>query len=80
METSSGKPIVFSEWGFVGGGKVKRRDFRLDDLLKNVEYDKPKPDEEGLLFADTGEPTFVHEPIKEYPLTHYLNLPDHDQL
>ena len=80
METSSGKPIVFSEWGFVGGGKVKRRDFRLDDLLKNVEYDKPKPEEEGLLFADTGEPTFVHEPIKEYPLTHYLNLPDHDQL
>ena len=27
-----------------------------------------------MLFADTGEPTFVHEPIKEYPLTHYLNL------
>ena len=80
METSSGEPIVFSEWGFVGGCKVKRRDFRLDDLLKNVEYDKPKPEEEGLLFADTGEPTFVHEPIEEYPLTHYLNLPDHDQL
>lgn len=80
METAAGKPIVFSEWGFVGGGKVKRRDFRLDDLLKNVEYDKPKAGDEGLLFADTGEPTFVHDPIKEYPLTHYLNLPDHDQL
>ena len=64
----------------MGGGKVKRRDFRLDDLLKNVEFDMPKPEEEGLLFADTGEPTFVPEPIKEYPLTHYLNLPDHDQL
>lgn len=80
METSAGDPIVFAEWGFVGGGKVKRRDFRLDDLLKNVEYDKPKAGDEGLLFADTGEPTFVHDPIREYPLTHYLNLPDHDQL
>jgi len=72
METSTGEPV--------GGGKVKRRDFRLDDLLKNVEYDKPKAGDEGLLFADTGEPTFVHDPIREYPLTHYLNLPDHDQL
>ena len=80
MEMEGGEPIIFSEWGFMGSGKVKRRDFRLDDLLKNVEYDKPKTGEEGLLFADTGEPTFVHDPVKEYPLTHYLNLPDYDQL
>ena len=32
----------------------------------------------GLLFADTGEPTFVHLPKREYPLTDYLKLPDYE--
>lgn len=73
------EPITFCEWTFIGtGGKVKRRDFELSELLKNVEYDKPKAGEEGLLFADTGEPTFVHLPKREYPLTDYLKLPDYE--
>ena len=57
---------------------MKRRDFELSELLKNVEYDKPKEGEEGLLFADTGEPTFVHLPKREYTLTDYLKLPDYE--
>ena len=74
-----GKPITFCEWTFIGtGGKVKRRDFELAELLRNVEYDKPKPGEEGILFADTGEPTFVHLPKQEFPLTDYLKLPDYE--
>ncbi len=79
MLQQDGQPITFCEWTFIGmGGKVKRRDFELAELLKNVEYDKPKTGEEGLLFADTGEPTFVHLPKREYPLTDYLKLPDYD--
>lgn len=79
MLQQDGKPITFCEWTFIGmGGKVKRRDFELSELLKNVEYDKPKPGEEGLLFADTGEPTFVHQSKREYPLTDYLKLPDYE--
>lgn len=79
MLQQDGQPITFCEWTFIGmGGKVKRRDFELSELLKNVEYDKPKPGEEGLLFADTGEPTFVHLPKREYPLTDYLKLPDYE--
>jgi len=74
-----GKPITFCEWTFIGtGGKVKRRDFEMAELLRNVEYDKPKPGEEGILFADTGEPTFVHLPKREYPVTDYLKLPDYE--
>ena len=74
-----GTPITFCEWTFIGtGGKVKRRDFEMAELLRNVEYDKPKPGEEGILFADTGEPTFVHLPKREYPLTDYLKLPDYE--
>ncbi len=76
MLQADGQPITFCEWTFIGtGGKVKRRDFEMAELLRNVEYDKPKPGEEGLLFADTGEPTFVHLPKREYPVTDYLKLP-----
>ena len=79
MLQQNGEPITFCEWTFIGtNGKVKRRDFELSELLKNVEYDKPKPGEEGLLFADTGEPTFVHLPKREYPITDYLKLPDYE--
>ncbi|MBQ6652948.1 MAG: SAM-dependent DNA methyltransferase [Prevotella sp.] len=78
-EVGGGLPITFCEWTFIGmDGKVKRRDFELAELLRNVEYDKPKAGEEGLLFADTGEPTFVHLPKREYPLTDYLKLPDYE--
>ncbi len=79
MLQQDGQPITFCEWTFIGtGGKVKRRDFELSELLKNVEYDKPKAGEEGLLFADTGEPTFVHLPKREYPIVDYLKLPDYE--
>ena len=79
MLQQDGQPITFCEWTFIGtNGKVKRRDFELSELLKNVEYDKPKANEEGLLFADTGEPTFVHLPKREYPITDYLKLPDYE--
>ena len=79
MLQNDGQPITFCEWTFIGtSGKVKRRDFELAELLRNVEYDKPKPGEQGNLFADTGEPTFVHLPKREYPLTDYLKLPDYD--
>lgn len=79
MLQQDGTPITFCEWTFIGlNGKVKRRDFELAELLKNVEYDKPKAGEEGLLFADTGEPTFVHLPKREYPMTDYLKLPEYE--
>jgi hypothetical protein len=79
MLQQDGQPITFCEWTFIGtNGKVKRRDFEFAELLRNVEYDKPKAGEEGLLFADTGEPTFVHLPKREYPLTDYLKLPDYE--
>jgi len=32
LKTSSGAPITFAEWGYLGKGKFQRRDFRLDVL------------------------------------------------
>jgi hypothetical protein len=34
MKAVDGNPIIFSEWSFVTGNLVKRRDFRFDHLLK----------------------------------------------
>jgi len=68
--TDPPKPIVFSEWSFVNGSKVKRRDFAFHELL-SFAGTKETP-----LFSDLGEEVFFPEPIKEYPLTHYLKLAD----
>lgn len=65
-------PIVFSEWSLVRGSMVKRRDYSFDELI-------PDGSKNGGLFADMnvsdiGTPVFIPKPVKEFPLTHVLNL------
>lgn len=65
-------PIVFSEWAFVKGGLIKQRDFVFEEII---------PNEKDNLFGaqiieETGKHDFNPIPIKEYPLTHFLNLAD----
>jgi hypothetical protein len=43
LETTSGDPIGFPEWGYLGGGKFQRRDFRFDALTQRASF-------EGTLF------------------------------
>jgi type I restriction-modification system DNA methylase subunit len=74
MLTTKGTPITFSEWSAVNGSMLKRRDFQLDKLLANVEYD----DTEINLFSDQDEPVFIPQPVAEYPLTHFLKIAEHD--
>ena len=74
LKDDKGKPIVFSEWSFVKGSFVKRRDFVFEEMI-------PKGSHElfsSHLISDEGKPVFIAEPIKEYPLTHFLNLVDAD--
>ncbi len=74
-------PIIFPEWSLLMGTKLKRRDFRLDVLLKA----NSKPEEQRSLLDDelseylsinpvTGE--YMPEPIKEYPAIHYKKIKD----
>ena len=62
LETTSGAPIEFPEWGYLGGGKFQRRDFRFDALTQRASF-------EGTLFEMLEE----HElfiPTKTYaPMT-----------
>ena len=64
------RPIIFSEWSPVNGSMIKRRDFAFHELL-SFAGTKEKP-----LFSDLGDEVFFPEPVKEYPLTHYLRLAD----
>ena len=62
------KPIVFSEWSPVNGSMLKRRDFTFHGLLEHASI-KELP-----LFSDLGEDVFIPTPVKEYPLTHFLEV------
>jgi hypothetical protein len=74
LQTPDGaKPIIFSEWSAVNGsGLIKRRDFTMDNLLKNQPMEGPN------LFSDLGDEAFVPTPIAEYPPIHYTKLYSHE--
>jgi len=64
------RPIVFSEWAFIGGGKVKRRDFTFHELLSFAgTRDNP-------LFSELGDEVFFPEPMREFAPVHYLKVAD----
>jgi len=60
MLTSTGQPITFAEWGYLGKGKFQRRDFRFDTLTQMSSFG------EDTLFADLGKHE-IFTPTKSYP-------------
>ena len=75
-------PIIFPEWSLILGTKLKRRDFRLDVLLKA--NDKPKNGQLSLFDIPENirnyisiNPTtqeYMAEPVCEYPPIHYRKV------
>lgn len=75
-------PIIFPEWSLMLGTKLKRRDFRLDVMLKA--NDKPKSEQLSLLDVPEDirkylsiNPTtkeYMPLPICEYPPVHYRKV------
>ena len=75
LKTTDSSPIIFSEWAFVPGGMLKRRDFRLDEMLDGHkkqttlnmvgwEYDKEVK-------------ALIPLPVAEFPPTYYKRIYDH---
>lgn len=66
------EPIVFSEWSLVRGSLIKRRDYIFAELIPDTGQNT------GLFskvnVSDIGTPVFIPKPIKEYTLSHFLNL------
>lgn len=77
------EPIIFCEWSLVGD-KVKRRDYRLDELLEGSASNIQPP-----LFGLSGTPTseweldeetgaMIPKPIREYPLVELYEVSQHE--
>ena len=61
-------PITFTEWSFVSGSMLKRRDFIFEHLVEITNHNKPS------LFSDLDEKVYIPEPVKDYPLIHFLEV------
>lgn len=63
------QPIIFSEWSAVNGVMLKRRDYMFRFLVEKSYQTS--------LFNDLGEATAIDEPVKDFPLVHFLKLSSH---
>ena len=84
-QQDTNEPIIFAEWTFpFNDARIKRRDFRLDVLLKENNEDQYYA-EQVRLFGDDAmglenwmiDPVTherVPKPIREYTLIHYRRL------
>ncbi|WP_050752360.1 hypothetical protein [Scardovia inopinata] len=66
------KAIVFPEWSFVNGNKIKRRDYTFDSLL-NSSTEQPTFETQENLDSDPNcKDMAIPTPIREYPLMDFL--------
>ncbi len=75
LKTAGNDPqlIVFSEWSPFNGSTLKRRDFTFHGLLDHAAIKDVPP------FSDLGDDVFIPQPVKEYPLIHFLRVGDGEQ-
>lgn len=64
------QPIVFSEWSAVNGSMLKRRDYMFKFLVEKTH--------QFSLFNDEGNAAAIDEPVKDFPLIHFLKLGEND--
>ena len=83
LKDRNNDPIIFCEWSVAIGNKVKRRDFRLDEMLEGSETDSMK------LFGASGgsaleweydeeTQSYIPSPIKEYPLVDFYEVGNYE--
>lgn len=76
LKQSDGEPIVFAEWSMLPGDLLKRRDFRLDQMLDGHQ-------QQLSLFMSGWEydeevKAYIPLPIKEFPPIHYRRVQQYD--
>jgi len=64
------RPIVFSEWSAVNGSMLKRRDYMFKFLVEKTH--------QFSMFNDEGNAAAIDEPVKDFPLIHFLKLGEDD--
>ena len=64
------QPIIFSEWSAVNGTMLKRRDYMFKFLVQKSH--------QFSFFNDEGEANAIDEPVKDFPLFHFMKLGDEE--
>jgi hypothetical protein len=69
------EPIVFSEWSFITGSMMQRKDYTFDELLNGKSEQKPPFHEEQIMFdmMDDPEPDPEGKFLAQY-ITHYRRV------
>jgi hypothetical protein len=72
LKQINGEPIIFAEWSSVNGSLIKRRDFRLDEMLEGHQ-------EQLSIFMSDWEyddeiKAMIPKPIREFPPVHYKKV------
>lgn len=64
MRTASGKPIVFSEWEYLGRGRFQRRDFRFDYLTESSSIEETELSRSREAVGNRNTPLKVYPPMR----------------
>ena len=72
LKTSAGEPISFAEWSAVNGCLLKRRDFRLDQMLEGREQQYTL--EMNDWTYDEEVKAYIPLPFREFPPVHYKKV------
>jgi len=79
MKTSDGQPIIFAEWAAINTHLIKRRDFRLDQMLEESNHHVQMD-----FFGDSGSyqrdeaGAIILKPIREFPPVHYRKVQQYE--
>lgn len=64
------QPIIFSEWSAVNSYMLKQRDYMFKFLVEKTH--------QFSMFNDEGNAAAIDEPVKDFPLIHFLKLGEDD--
>jgi hypothetical protein len=70
------RPLIFTEWSILSGGKVKRWRYEFRELTRPLPGAAPSLFEDDVepLFCEAGKPVFIARPLDSKPVVHYLKL------
>ena len=74
MLRNDGTPIIFAQWDLVTGNKIKRRDYRLDQLMKDKSDQMDLDAYMSNMVYDAETNAWVPAPIAEYPPINYWEV------
>ncbi|MDR2962486.1 MAG: SAM-dependent DNA methyltransferase [Bacteroidales bacterium] len=66
------QPLVLAEWSAVSSTMFQRRDYQFRFLVEKTH--------QFSLFSDEGDPADIDQPVKDYPLVHFLQLSEPSEL